>query len=280
MIQFSPFSLGTNLCKGYPLPQALDLVKKCGFRYVEISSIINMCEHVRPEEMTAEYAVQVKEMLNERGLQCHAFSGHVDLTEENQYYDFLRKIEFAARIGAKFINTNSGPVDRTDLFYKHMKKIIEAAEKWNIVIGLESHGDIISTAKDSVAIFEYFNHPLVRLNYDTGNTLFYSAGAVKVEEDIKYGLPYLSHIHLKDITIQNGHVAYCPIGDGDVPFAAFFDALSAMPGEIPCGLEIPVHVRGTLAQISPVGTPMSQSDIIAAAEKSVGYVKEQIALQL
>lgn len=275
-MRLGSFSLATNLCKGYSLEDALYIVKKCGFDNVEISSIVNMCEHVTPQEMNAEYAAKVKEMMNNSALSCYAFSGHVDLTEDGQYQDFLKKIEFAAQIGAKIINTNSGPIDKKDIFFKNMVKIIEVAEKWGIIIGLESHGDIVSTAKDSVSIFEHFNHPLVRLNYDTGNTLFYSRGTVRVEEDIKYGLPYLAHLHLKDITIRNGKVEYCAIGKGDIAFPQFFEALKDCKQEIPCGFEIPVHVKGDLDLLKPVGTPMSETDIFAAAKTSLDYVTQQL----
>ena len=56
---FEPVSLGTNLCKGYSLSDALDLVRECGFEYAELSSIINMCEHIDPKDITEEYAAQL-----------------------------------------------------------------------------------------------------------------------------------------------------------------------------------------------------------------------------
>lgn len=270
---FEPLSLGTNLFKGYTLEEALDLTKESGFTEVELSSIINMCEHVDPKQMDAEYAAWVKELLDARGMHCYAVSGHVDLTIPEQLEDFLKKIEFAGRIGAKMINTNSGPKERINVFYQNMPKIIAQAEKWNVIIGLESHGDIVHTAKESAPIFKRFDHPLVRFNYDTGNTLFYCGGNIKVEEDILYGLEYLSYVHLKDITIHGNAVAYCPIGDGDVDFPAFFSSLKQLGHTIPCGLEIPVHVEGVLGDIRPMGTPMAKADAIDAVERSMSYLK-------
>lgn len=271
---FKPFSLGTNLCKGYSLDKALDLVKKSGFEYAELSSIINMCEHIEPCKINPEFAIEVKDLLDSKNLKCHAISGHVDITIDEQFKDFLKKIEFAGRIGAKIINTNSGPVERIDCFYKNMKQIINMAEKWNVIIGLESHGDIVNTAKDSMNVFKRFNHPLVRLNYDTGNTLFYCNGNIKIEEDIKYGLEYLEHVHLKDIKIDGSKVQYCPIGDGDVNFPAVFEVLKQLGHEIPCGLEIPVHVKGVFGAITPVGTPLPENEIIYAAKRSTEYIEE------
>lgn len=270
---FELVSLGTNLCKGYSFEDALDIVKECGFAYVEPSSIVNMCEHIRPEEMTPEYASKVKALLAEKGLKCYAVSGHVDLTQEKQFHDFMKKLAFAGRIGARMVNTNSGPVERRDIFYRNMKEAIKEAERWDVVIGLESHGDIVSTAKESVEVFEYFHHPLVRLNYDTGNTLFYSAGKVRIEEDIKYGFEYLAHLHLKDIRIKGNEVAYVPVGAGDVRFPAVFKTLKTLGRKIPCGYEIPVHVKGVLGDIGPQNTPMIKEDIFNAVKRSTEYVE-------
>lgn len=269
---FEPFSLGTNLCLGYTLEEALGLVKQSGFEYAELSSIVNMCEHIDPKKINDEYIAEVRELLNKTGIKCHAVSGHVDLTIKEQFEDFLKKIEFAGKIGARIINTNSGPVERIDIFHKNMVKIIETAEHYNVIIGLESHGDIISTAKDSMHIFKRYNHPLVRFNYDTGNTLFYCNGNIKVEEDIKYGLEYMDHIHLKDIHIEGNKVEYRPIGKGDVNFEKVFEVLKSLGKPIPCGLEIPTHVKGVLGKIGPTDVPMSKEAILADVKQSVDYV--------
>ncbi len=271
---FEPFSLGTNLCLGYTLEEALELVKLSGFEYAELSSIVNMCEHIDPKKITDEYIEQIIELLSKTGIKCHAVSGHVDLTIEEQFQDFLKKIEFAGKIGAKIINTNSGPLERIEIFHKNMVKIIEHAERYNVIIGLESHGDIIGTAKDSIHIFKRYNHPLVRLNYDTGNTYFYCNGNITVEEDIKYGLEYMEHLHLKDIHIGGNQVEYRPIGGGDINFEKVFDVLKDFGKTIPCGLEIPTHVKGVLGAIKPTNVPMSREAILADVKQSTDYIKK------
>lgn len=277
MRMFSSIALGSNLYKGYTFEQALDMIKNIGFDYVEPASIVNMCEHIAPEQMNEEYASYVKELLKKKELRCLAFSGHVDLTEEKQFEDFLKKIEFVGRIGAKIINTNSGPQKNVDIFKKNMLKVIEVAEKWNVTVCLESHGDIVDTAKNSAEIFEYFHHPLVRLNYDTGNVLFYSRGKVDVAEDIKYASEHLEYLHLKDIKIRGNDVWYMPIGEGDVDFKAFFNSLAEIGRKIPCAYEIPVHVKGVLENIYPHNTPMSETKIKEAVSKSVGYVEKIVS---
>lgn len=274
---FKNVSLGTNLFKGYTLERALELIKEYGFEYAELSSIINFCEHIDPKDINPEYCEQIKQLLDSTGMKCHAVSGHLDPTIEEQCQDLMKKIEFAGRIGAKIVNTNSGPLSRLDVFHKNMPRLIEVAEKWNVIIGLESHGDIVNTAKDSIHIFKRYDHPLVRLNYDTGNTLFYNPGKVKIEDDIQYGFEYLVHLHLKDISISDNYVAYVPIGQGDVNFPAVFDVLKTFGSPIPCGYEIPVHVKGVLGNIVPTGTPLPETEIRKAVQDSLGYVDSLLA---
>lgn len=269
---FAPLALGTNLYMGHPLDFALAQVKKAGFAVAEIASIVGNCIHVTPAEMTDEKAGEVRGLLQANGLTTYAFSGHADLTDDVQYADFQVKMRFAKAIGAKVINTNSGPVGRRAVFLRNMPKIIDLAEKLDLVVCLESHGDIVDTAKSAVEVMKVFNHPLVRLNYDTGNTYYYAKGRINIAEDLKYGLPYLAHLHLKDIHIEGDRVWYRPIGKGDIDFAAVFDVVAGLGRAIPCGLEIPVFVEGTLAALTPEKAPLS----LEAADRAIRESLETI----
>ena len=273
---FNPYSLGTNLCMGYTLEEALDILKTNGFDHAEISSIYNMCEHVEPGKMTPEYAEGIKTMLEQKKMKCYAVAGHVDPTYDEQCAMLLKKLEFAGRIGAKIVNTNAGARGREKELFENLKKLIPMAEKWNVIIGLESHGDIIHTAQESVAIFKKINHPLVRFNYDTGNTYFYCNGNVQIEEDIKYGEEYLAYIHLKDIRIRGDQVEYVPIGEGDLNFPKLFEWLKSLGRTLPCGLEIPIHVKGVLGNIKPAGVPLPKDIIAKAISNSVSCVNSLI----
>ena len=273
---FKPFSLGTNLCQGYSLEEALDIIKENDFQYAELSSIYGMCEHVDPALITPEYAGYVGDLLAQRDLKCYALSGHVDPTIDDHCEMLLKKIEFAGRIGAKIVNTNAGSCQRKEEFYQNMKKLISMAERWDVIIGLESHGDIVHTAKESISIFKHFNHPLVRLNYDTGNTYYYCKGNIAVEEDIKYSEEFLSHLHLKDTIIRGETTQYVAIGDGDINFPAIFDWLKSLEREIPCGLEVPVQMQGVFGDIKPVGAPLPRETISDTVRRSVDYVNSLI----
>lgn len=270
---FHPVSLGSNIAKGYSLPHALQIMSSCGMNYVEIASISGVCEHVPPEIITPEYIQELNDLLVQSNLKCYAFSGHLDLTLEKGLDDFFRKMELAAGIGCKIINTNSGPVERLETFQRHMSIIIDKAERLELMVGLETHGDIVNTAKQAAKLFREINHPLIRLNYDTGNTFYYAKGRITLEDDILYGLEYLSYIHIKDIHIDGNDVCYCPLGKGDIDFPKIFSAIGDSGQSIACGIEIPVFMSGNLSELYSATAPISEEEIREAVRQSMDYLK-------
>lgn len=268
---FKTLAVGTNIAMGFSLKESLAMLSRIGVEYIELSSIAGMCEHIEPKLICDSYCDEVKQLLEDNQLKCLAVAGHVDLTIEDQLNDFLKKIEFTSKIGAKYINTNSGPLERLDVFKENIKRVIEQAEKWNITVCLESHGDIIGTAKDSSKYIREINHPLIKMNYDTGNTYFYEKGKVDLTEDISTAFDILSYIHLKDISIVGEKVKYQAIGEGDVSFKPIFRKMKDAGLCLNASLEIPVFVEGTVNGIGPKNTPLSPEMIEKTIQKSFDY---------
>lgn len=273
---FENIAVGTNIAMGYPLEEALAMLSDCGVEYVELSSIAGMCEHIEPAAINEDYAEYVGRLLGKNKLKCRAVSGHVDLTLEGQLQDFLRKIKFTALIGAEYINTNSGPLSRLDIFRKNMSRVISEAERYNVTVCLESHGDIIGTARDSVRYIQELNHPLIKMNYDTGNTYFHSRGRCRVVEDIGYSEPCIAYMHIKDVSIEGDKIFYRPIGQGDLDFTEIFKKVKDMRKTIPASLEIPVFVRGTLDGIGPRDTPLPPDRLRDAIESSFSFMERTL----
>lgn len=268
---FKTLAVGTNIAMGFSLEESLAMLSGFGVEYVELSSIAGMCEHVDPKQICDSYCEEVKQLLDNNNLKCLAVAGHVDLTLEDQLQDFLKKVEFTSKIGAKYINTNSGPLERFSIFKENIKRVIEQAEKWNVTVCLESHGDIIRTAKGSSDYIREINHPLIKMNYDTGNTYFYEKGNVDLLEDISSALDILSYIHLKDISIVGDKVNYQPIGKGDISFAPILKKLNDAGLCLNASLEIPVFVEGTVNGIGPKNTPLTPEKIREAIKTSFDF---------
>ena len=270
---FTQVSLGTNLFAGYGLTEALDMACSWGFDKVELSIITGICEHIAEEDLTEEKAAWLLEELRKRNMQIPAVSGHQpDITQEDQFEIFMKKLAFAGRLGAKIININAGVRGREAEFYRLFPKAIDLAEKYGIVIGLESHGDIVNTAADSIEVFKYFHHPLVRYNYDFGNTKYFNGADFDVAEDVKIAFDYIANIHFKDVVIRPDYAAYVPIGDGCVEYERVFESLRQLGRPVGCGLEIPVALQGTTKALAPTGIPLPEAVMRDAAYRSVDYV--------
>ncbi|MFA5104894.1 MAG: sugar phosphate isomerase/epimerase [Candidatus Margulisiibacteriota bacterium] len=125
----------------------------------------------------------------------------------------------ASKINAKGIeiplvdnsSIKTGP-DR-DLLIGELSKCLDFAERFNIQIGLET--DL--SPKDFKELLQAFSHPLIKANYDVGNSA--SSGYDVEEEFNQYGT-LINNIHIKDRLLKGGTV---PLGTGSAHFDKFFD---------------------------------------------------------
>ena len=113
-----------------------------------------------------------------------------------------------------------------------------------VIVALETHGDLMGSGKSGADLVEKIASPWIRLNYDTGNVIFY--GGVKPEDDIASALPHLAHVHLKD---KKGDVKvwdFPPLGMGEIDFPRIFSKLAAARYPGPISVEIEVLGKGSI----------------------------------
>lgn len=96
-----------------------------------------------------------------------------------------------------------------------IKQCLPLAEECNIQIGLET----TLPPKTFLSFIRQFNHPLIKANYDVGNSA--SLGYDPWEEILTLG-GLIANIHIKDRILGGGTV---PLGTGNVDFVKFFSAL-------------------------------------------------------
>ncbi len=111
---------------------------------------------------------------------------------------------------------------------QELKKIAVQAADLGMRVGVENHQD--ATSADLIWLCEEVGSPQVGVVLDTGNPLAVAEDPVEFAQRI---LPYLVHVHLKDYRLMRTEAGYrlyhCPIGAGEVDFAALFRLFDTKP---------------------------------------------------
>lgn len=280
MLHLSPFWLCTNTVPGGDLLKALDVAADFGFKYVELSAIDGVSEQIIAENVCDEYVDTIKNELEKRNLICIAVSGHCDLTNEVSFKRFLKKLEFAGKIGARYLNTRCGPQSRYDNFWKNLHLAIDAAKPYSLQINLESYGDIIGLARESYNVFKAIGNPNVRYNYDPGNSYRFARGDISFTYDLSGDLEYLDTLHIKDAAIKDGYIIHTPIGQGGVHYEDVFSMLGKKFSSIPAGLEVPQSFKVRLSDFARIDQPRSLNQTCLCIEQSLNFIRKHCIVDI
>ena len=231
---------------GYEFPRALDSMARCGVRHVEPAFIVGYTEPFDEETFSPASARRHRAALDASGLQCHAMSSHIDLGRADAPDVFAGRMEFAARLGARVINTNAAARVNEARFMAHIGPLAERAASLGLAIGLENPGNgednLINDAAEGLALIRALGLPSVRLNYDPGNTVSHRPGQIDAAADAVLALPGCAHFHLKDVVQDASGWRFAPPGQGGIDCAAIMDALAARP-DLPFAVELPLRMR-------------------------------------
>jgi sugar phosphate isomerase/epimerase len=255
-----------------PFAVGVEWAARMGYKYVE-----PMLHNGRELMSEAGYYHSVsmeedphftKDILDRHGLKASAVSAHCPLIRPDVSVLYLqRAIQYAAVLGAPVVNTDESyrpewvSVDEAwPLMTYTLKTVLRVAERYNIAIGIEPHNELSRTTSGLMRIATLVEHPLLRVNYDTGNA--YLAG-----EDIYAALetigPRLVHVHAKDISVEHseaerGKVAGTPVGcacgDGvvDWPRAIAIMRKHGFQGVLSVECGTPEEAARSLAYLTPL----------------------------
>lgn len=268
-------SVSTIAYDGYDLEVTLNQLSQLGVQYVELDAIEGLSEHITSLDLEdSGFAEKISSIMTELGLRSLAFSGHIDLTREGAVPDFEKRMRFARNLGVKIINTFSGPVEKIDNFYKNIAAIDKIAKSLDLMVALETHGDIISD-KSSLEAIEKINSDNIKVNYDFVNTFHAAEGKIDIEEDFKSMLLHIVYLHLKDTRIQADIWEFPQIGTGIMDYRNIFKVLKHSKKNIPLCIELPLRLEkekgGPPAKTKP--RPKIEQ-INSAVSGSLEYVKE------
>lgn len=279
MIQ--PISVSTAVFDGYDLPVALDEIAAAGGHLVEIAYIKGYVAFDETAFAPAN-AFAVACALSKSGLSSVAVSAHVNAGLPEAVDQLKRRMDFACRIGASIVITNAGPTSLRDSLRHNLDRLIPEAAAQNVVIAFENpghgSGDLLGTAADAVDLVQSVGSPWVRANYDIGNVLTYSREQVRPEDDFEVVLPYVAHLHLKDVLSTPDGWAFTSIGDGSIDYRRILKGLTQLGCTAPIGIELPLRLKRPGRQ-DPFrnADPLPLTEIRTAVMRSLDFVASQLS---
>ncbi len=263
---------------GYDFPQVLESLARCGVTHVEPAFIVGYTGPFDENAFLPSEAARYVRWLKEAGLGCDAFSSHIDLGLPTSAEVFARRMDFAAHLGARVINTNAAARANSEGFFRNIEPLIRHAEKLGMVIGLENPGDgsdnLVNTAQDGIELVRRLGSERVRLNYDAGNTASHRP-AVDPAADAILALPACGHVHIKDVRHSAEGYFFTPLGEGDIDCAAIVRALAATSLNLSIEMPLRLH-RGPDAKPQRHSEAVPLGQIEAAIEKSLAFIDQHL----
>ncbi|MFN8007152.1 MAG: sugar phosphate isomerase/epimerase family protein [Terriglobia bacterium] len=243
--QFPTLAVNTVTYLPFSLDEALQGISAAGFNSVEIAAIPGVCEHISLEMDKGDLS-DLRMKLATFGLRLCSLSSHSDLTSR-QGVDLAKKaIELASGLDVPIVNTAVGGPSNEDedesLFLENIPAVADFAQRHHVVLALEIHGTLTGTGEKTIKLVRKVRHPHVKINYDTGNGLYYAG--TPPYEDLVLTLPELAHVHLKDKVGGKRIWNFPPPGEGEIDFHRIIKILEDSAYSGPVSLEIEFSDKG------------------------------------
>lgn len=236
-------SVSSMAFDGYPLETALDELAALGVRDVEPASVDKVFQHLVEADFCDARAAWWREQLRARGLSCVSLSAHMDLTQPDSVDRFRRRLEFAAAIGARIVNTIAGPVSGAEGFRANIPAIARRAADLGLTVALENHGDLVDRGAQILEFIQEIGHPAVRLNYDTGNAWYYAKGHLDPAKELSEVAPVVAHVHLKEPRVEEGLMRWVALGEGALDIRGIGGILDTRLPGVPVSIELSLRQR-------------------------------------
>jgi len=262
---------GTVVFREYDIDRTLAAIRSAGYDYFETQATNPWCNHVvLDRDDPVKFAEKAK---------AHGFLGITSLwTPEGALIPagdgcvptVRRAIEWASAAGIPVLDFGDGhkPRDMSDedafaRLTDRILELLEAAEKYHVVLALEPHGTFSLTSAGLQRILSISNSPYLGINYDAANihrasyvetrdggaswqTLEGGCGEVDV---LKSVIDHVVHFHAKDLSACGECVS---LGTGTVDLEGCIALLKAH------------GYTGAVSLETEGGMPFDQSEQLAA----------------
>jgi sugar phosphate isomerase/epimerase len=241
-------AVNSNCYHKYPVEDAIDGIARAGFSYIELTATKGWTEHVFPS-MDFSYLCSVRRRIKDAGLSPFAMSGHTNLMDPGRAGDFLDIMQLAAFFGCGYIVSSVGEAHLADRASApdegaagRISALLPSLREYGLTLALEIHGEH-GTGRRMAGIVGMVGSPLVTINYDTANAIFY--GGVDLEGDIDYCVDKIGFMHLKDKAGAREEWNFPALGCGCVDFPMIFKKLEGHGNLCPLSIEIEFGPEGS-----------------------------------
>jgi sugar phosphate isomerase/epimerase len=241
-------AVNSNCYHKYPIEEAIDGIAAVGFRYIELTATKGWTEHVFPS-MSFGYLCSVRGRIKDAGLVPFAMSGHTNLMDPGRAGDFLDIMQLAAFFGCGYIVSSIGEAHLADRASAsdeevagRISSILPRLYEYGLSLALEIHGEH-GSGKRMADIVDLVGSPLVKINYDTANAIFY--GGVDLAGDIDSCVEKIGFMHIKDKAGERKEWNFPALGRGCVDFPMVFKKLEESNNRCPLSIEIEFGPEGS-----------------------------------
>lgn len=252
----------SNCYHGFSIEQAIEGIRRAGFRYIELTATRGWTEHVFPDQ-PFERLCHVRDLLDKAGLTPFSMSGHCNLMDTARINDFIRNIQLAAFFGCTYIVSSIGEAHLKDQTVadnaevaRHVAGLVPCLTRYGLTLVLETHGREHGTGAVLADIVRRVGSERVKINYDTANVIFY--GNVNPCADLAACMADVGYLHLKDKAGAPEEWNFPALGEGEVDFPCIFEALQKAGNESPFSVEIEFTQAGP-ADVAEVDRAMRVS---------------------
>lgn len=184
---------------GYNVAEALEGLSKTNSKNIILCAIDGFTKHVIPEEMNHDDWEAIRKIFKKYNLNFYGLAGHCNISDDNDIKKMIKRMEFVKFMGGRYIDTNAGHKGTENNFYKNLNKIISVAEKLDLMVCLETHGDLVDSGKSGHKLLEKLDSKRIKIGYDPANVYFYSRGMIDPADDVKFVLDNIGIMHFKGV---------------------------------------------------------------------------------
>jgi len=235
--------------KNFNLSKTLEILESIGIKYIEGTT--DGRAHLYEYIFEKKNPQILKNLLQKHKIKIVAVSGGwsdfavSDCYLNKQYKSINKQLKFCKEFDVKILRIFASHLPRQYIenkiikrIIRNIKRIMPEAKKTNVTLVIENHFGATATADDILHIIKKVAHPNLKINFDAANFIPMKQDPVKACKKL---LPYIAHLHLKDIIktkeqpdYNNAYLTgrnifrgykFCSLGDGIIHYQKIFELL-------------------------------------------------------